>query len=60
MSSQWAHAKPRRTVRSVDIEEEYGKTADGDDEADDMSTVLANIRRSEIHLLHSKAVADRY
>lgn len=42
----WAHSRPRRTVRTVDLEEEYARNAEdcGDD---DMSTVLANVKRSE-------------
>jgi len=45
---QWAHPKSRRAVRTVDLEEEeYARTAD-DDEAD-MSTVLANVKRSALN-----------
>lgn len=42
----WAHSRPRRSVRTVDLEEEYARTAEQDDN-DDMSTVLANVKRSE-------------
>lgn len=40
----WAHAKPRRGVRTVDLEEEYHK---GEDDDEDNSTVLDNIKKSE-------------
>lgn len=47
----WAHSRPRRTVRTVDLEEEYARTADpGED--DEMSTVLANVKRSEFSCLY--------
>jgi hypothetical protein len=42
----WAHSRPRRTVRTVDIEEEYARNVDNGDD-DEMSTVLANVKRSE-------------
>jgi hypothetical protein len=45
-SHQWAHAKPRRSARTVDLEEEYAKTMEAGD-GGDMSTVLANVKRSE-------------
>lgn len=48
MIYKWAHSKPRRSVRTVDLEEEWSKQADENDE-DDMSTVLANVKRSESH-----------
>jgi hypothetical protein len=41
----WAHSRPRRTVRTVDIEEEYARNADGNDDSN--KTVLANVKRSE-------------
>ena len=40
----WAHAKPRRGARTVDLEEEYHKV-DGEEEEDN-STVLDNIKKS--------------
>jgi hypothetical protein len=45
-SCQWAHSKPRRTKGTVDIEEEYAKNVEHDIE-EDMSTVLANVKKSE-------------
>lgn len=45
-SCQWAHSKPRRTKGTVDIEEEYAKNVEHDVE-EDMSTVLANVKKSE-------------
>lgn len=57
----WAHAKPRRGVRTVDLEEEYHKV-EADDEEDN-STVLDNIKKSEIQLelfySISKITADK-
>lgn len=41
----WAHARSRRSVRTVDIEEQYAHDQQADD--GDMSTVLANVKRSE-------------
>ncbi|KAL7421042.1 hypothetical protein Q5752_003926 [Cryptotrichosporon argae] len=41
----WAHAKPRRSVRSVDLEEAHARAAE--DEGD-MSTVLANVKRTNV------------
>jgi hypothetical protein len=41
---KWAHSKSRRGTRTVDIEEEWQKSGDG--QADDMSTVLENVKRS--------------
>ena len=44
----WAHTKPRRTVRTVDIEEEHSRVAvEGNGEDADRSTVLENVRKSE-------------
>ncbi|WOO78541.1 uncharacterized protein LOC62_02G002088 [Vanrija pseudolonga] len=43
----WAHSRPRRSVRTVDLEEEYARTAEQDDN-DDMSTVLANVKRTNV------------
>ncbi|WVQ74471.1 hypothetical protein IAR50_004072 [Cryptococcus sp. DSM 104548] len=47
LSLIWAHSKPRRTVRTVDLEEEWTKQAD-ENEDQDMSTVLANVRRTNV------------
>ncbi|ODN97330.1 hypothetical protein L198_03893 [Cryptococcus wingfieldii CBS 7118] len=47
LSLIWAHSKPRRTVRTVDLEEEWTKQADENDHQD-MSTVLANVRRTNV------------
>ncbi|OXG78541.1 hypothetical protein C348_04325 [Cryptococcus neoformans Gb118] len=47
LSLIWAHSKPRRSVRTVDLEEEWSKQADENDE-DDMSTVLANVKRTNV------------
>jgi hypothetical protein len=44
--AQWSHAKPRRNVRTVDIEEDWQRPCDAEDD-DDMSTVLDNVKRSE-------------
>jgi hypothetical protein len=43
----WAHARPRRGVRTVDIEEEQHRVEIEDEE--DNSTVLENIKKSEQH-----------
>ncbi|WVQ81405.1 hypothetical protein IAT38_003529 [Cryptococcus sp. DSM 104549] len=44
----WAHAKPRRSARSaVDLEEEYAKHAE-ENEDGDMSTVLANVKKTNV------------
>ncbi|ORY33018.1 hypothetical protein BCR39DRAFT_504009 [Naematelia encephala] len=43
----WAHSRPRRNVRSVDLEEEYAKTVEADDDPD-MNTVLANVKRTHV------------
>lgn len=50
----WAHTRPRRNVRTVDLEGDYAKTAEAD-EYEDTSTVLDNVKRSEWrHLLQSR------
>jgi len=41
-------------VRTIDLEEEYAKFAEGDDDGD-MSTVLANVKRSKYSLMEVKA-----
>lgn len=41
----WAHPKPRRGTRTVDLEEEQHKVEV--EEEEDNSTVLDNIKRSE-------------
>ncbi|WVN87967.1 uncharacterized protein L203_103164 [Cryptococcus depauperatus CBS 7841] len=43
----WAHSKPRRSVRTVDLEEEWSKQADENDK-EDMSTVLDNVKRTNV------------
>ncbi|EIW65798.1 hypothetical protein TREMEDRAFT_46041 [Tremella mesenterica DSM 1558] len=43
----WAHSKPRRNVRTVDLEEEWQKTTEGEDD-NDLSTVLANVRKTNV------------
>ncbi|WVW79591.1 hypothetical protein I302_101560 [Kwoniella bestiolae CBS 10118] len=45
LSLIWAHSKPRRSVRTVDLEEEWSKNEDNDD---DLSTVLANVKRTNV------------
>ncbi|BEJ15520.1 hypothetical protein CspHIS471_0501250 [Cutaneotrichosporon sp. HIS471] len=40
----WAHARSRRSVRTVDIEEQYAHDQQADD--DNVSTVLANVKRT--------------
>jgi hypothetical protein len=43
----WAHSRPRRNVRTVDLEVgEYAKAVEAEEEEDN-STVLANVKRSE-------------
>lgn len=45
----WAHTRPRRNVRTVDIEEEYARAHVNEaDEEEDMGTVLDNFKRSEL------------
>ncbi|KAK4685235.1 hypothetical protein P7C73_g4917, partial [Tremellales sp. Uapishka_1] len=44
----WAHSRPRRNVRTVDIEDGWTGEQKNDDENDDMSTVLANVRRTNV------------
>lgn len=46
----WAHTRPRRNVRTVDIEEEHARAAEIDED-EDTSTVLENVRRSELPFL---------
>ncbi|WVQ93008.1 hypothetical protein IAU59_000071 [Kwoniella sp. CBS 9459] len=46
LSLIWSHSKPRRTVRTVDLEEEWSKQAEDAD--DDLSTVLANVKRTNV------------
>ncbi|WWD06989.1 hypothetical protein V865_005086 [Kwoniella europaea PYCC6329] len=41
----WSHSKPRRSVRTVDLEEEWSKDVDNDD---DLSTVLAHVKRTNV------------
>jgi hypothetical protein len=43
----WAHTKPRRPVRTVDIEEEHSRAAEQDAGEGDKSTVLDNVRMSK-------------
>lgn len=55
---QWAHSKSRRGTRTVDIEEEWQKSGDG--QADDMSTVLDNVKRStHVTILISKLTCSQ-
>ncbi|WVF65333.1 hypothetical protein IAT40_000059 [Kwoniella sp. CBS 6097] len=46
LSLIWSHSKPRRSVRTVDLEEEWSKQAEDAD--DDLSTVLANVKRTNV------------
>ncbi|OCF32422.1 hypothetical protein I317_05792 [Kwoniella heveanensis CBS 569] len=46
LSLIWSHSKPRRTVRTVDLEEEWSKQAEDTD--DDLSTVLAHVKRTNV------------
>ncbi|ORX39265.1 hypothetical protein BD324DRAFT_619074 [Kockovaella imperatae] len=43
LSLIWAHAKPRRSVKTVDLEEEYAK-----EDRSDHSTVLANVTHTDV------------
>lgn len=43
----WTHARPRRGVRTVDLEEQHHQGEIEDEE--DNSTVLDNIKKSESH-----------
>ncbi|WWC90996.1 uncharacterized protein L201_005935 [Kwoniella dendrophila CBS 6074] len=45
LSLIWSHSKPRRSVRTVDLEEEWSRPEDGDD---DLSTVLANVKKTNV------------
>ncbi|WWC63792.1 uncharacterized protein I303_106397 [Kwoniella dejecticola CBS 10117] len=45
LSLIWSHSKPRRTVRTVDLEEEWIRPEDNDD---DLSTVLANVKKTNV------------
>ncbi|KAK8844157.1 hypothetical protein IAR55_006951 [Kwoniella newhampshirensis] len=47
LSLIWAHSKPRRSVRTVDLEEEWTKQAEENDDSD-LSTVLANVKRTNM------------
>ena len=52
----WAHTKPRRTVRTVDIEEEHSRTANADEGEDqDRSTVIDNVRKIKLFVPQSSA-----
>lgn len=42
----WAHSRPRRTVRTVDLEGEYARAEAPNEDDGDMSTVLANVKRT--------------
>ncbi|WVR08840.1 hypothetical protein IAU60_005898 [Kwoniella sp. DSM 27419] len=46
LSLIWSHSKPRRTVRTVDLEEEWSKQTEDID--DDLSTVLAHVKRTNV------------
>ena len=45
LTLQWAHSRPRRSVRTVDLEEEWHKAPEADDD-DDLSTVIPNVKKS--------------
>lgn len=50
----WAHSKPRRSVRTVDLEEEFQKSVEAEEEEDN-STVLENVKRSKFSSLQCRA-----
>ncbi|WRT69293.1 uncharacterized protein IL334_006277 [Kwoniella shivajii] len=45
LSLIWSHSKPRRSVRTVDLEEGWSRPEDNDD---DLSTVLAHVKKTNV------------
>ncbi|WWC72872.1 uncharacterized protein I206_106836 [Kwoniella pini CBS 10737] len=45
LSLIWSHSKPRRSVRTVDLEEDWVRPEGNDD---DLSTVLANVKKTNV------------